>query len=983
MLSSAVVIAPRQESTTATTPGSCEETFEEGPTVLSSAKYMSVRDLGRLGWNVRASPWLPSAASSCTWDLQAPGVTSSCSNANSGSLQDPISRPIGGGDTFVEAPEREALSAPEEPFVDVVVAGVVGEEDAGHIGVDDTLCHDCDEEAQDGGALPAPPEPRAPPLRAKQRGRLSSHVRFLQHLFRGYRRQRPSAWSRRGGLKGLVVLRPVTMFRCRGGMCLAAQEEVEAQRQRGLEVIEHYSIYVDLLSRLKNRRARSYHPFAAAGADAEGVRRVRGVPFGSDLLDQPEFRAHFGERAFQVGDAAQRSTLEAVYRSWAPDVTLASPPCQPYSTADMQGATKAKRMIPLIRGYLESLGGLYAIENVKGAAKEMLPHAVLLYGSFFGLGVDRPRFFEANFPIVVDEYLRGPGLALRLRSCLGPRRKWRRLDPFGRPEALDCCRGNLYPIQGSHPAGFTVAEGAAAMGVDVTHMPFERLSQAIPPIYAQLVFALGCMEECRAAFGVPAITFDERLRDPRRAERTLRFWLRGAGGDAVDLGVELQPASRGDERAEVRESGAGGVGSGAQAVGAPTATSNLVERPETDAITDALVREVEFREVFYSRYGDFVQQWVEPGSYALLGTLLPDAGLLEDPIGPWLAGVSTHLQMRWERASPLLGDLVRVTGGEERGRVVLQLSAVDRYARRRLAEHGFRQIRRTLTGAPAFEGELDGSPARALQGSSWWVAGALPELKPPPQLDLDRAEAAMDARDRGQPSEPPERKEMRSFLPVPWDAERWTAAGLPESVQRMMSEGVRIRPEIEPPMADHPFYRWESDEAHMRAIMEADRHLSVGSLEYIPFEEVRGVAETAIVHPWVVARQGEKWRLCHDYSVGTNQYVATAPFALPSPWDVRPCIRADTHLAKYDIRDGFFHVPVHPDSRKYLVVRHPGTGRLMWAPRLPFGYVESPRLFCSLMEAIADVLRAEEASARVVDISDTRIHLTRETEGGG
>ena len=114
----------------------------------------------------------------------------------------------------------------------------------------------------------------------------------------------------------------------------------------------------------------------------------------------------------------------------------------------------------------------------------------------------------------------------------------------------------------------------------------------------------------------------------------------------------------------------------------------------------------------------------------------------------------------------------------------------------------------------------------------------------------------------------------------------------------------------------------------------------------MPFEEVRGVAETAIVHPWVVARQGDKWRLCHDYSVGTNQYVATAQFALPSPWDVRPCIRPDTHFAKYYIRDGFFHVPVHPDSRRYLVVRHPGTGKLMWAPRLPFGYVESPRLFC-------------------------------------
>ena len=571
------------------------------------------------------------------------------------------------------------------------------------------------------------------------------------------------------------------MFRCRGGMCLASEEEVEAQRQRGLEVIEHYSIYVDLLSRLKNRRARSYHPFA------EGVRRSRGVPFGTDHLDQPEFRAHFGDQAFKVGDAAQRATMESVVRSWAPDVILASPPCQPYSTADMQGATRAKRMIPLMRGYLESLGGLYAIENVNGAAKEMLPHAVLLYGSFFVLGGDRPRFFEANFPVIVDEYLRGPGLALRLRSCLGPRRKWRRLDPFGRPEPLDCCRGNLYPIQGSHPAGFTAAEGALAMGVDVTHMSFERLSQAIPPVYAQLVFALACMEACRTEFGVPAISFDARLRDPRRAERTLGFWLRGAGGDAVDLGVELQPAATegdaGGARGETAADGAGGI----SLAGAPTTTANPVERPDTDTVTDALVREVEFREVFYSSHGDFVQQWVEPEGYSLLGTLLPDAVRLSAPVGPWLAGASTHLQMTWDRARSLLGELTILVGGAARGRVVLQLPTLDRAARRLLSEHGFRRFRRSLSGDPRFTGADDGSPARSRHGSSWWVGGALPAMEPPPQLDLDRAEAAMDARDRGLPAEPPERKEMRSFLPVPWNPALWEAAGLPESVQKMMT----------------------------------------------------------------------------------------------------------------------------------------------------------------------------------------------------
>jgi hypothetical protein len=54
----------------------------------------------------------------------------------------------------------------------------------------------------------------------------------------------------------------------------------------------------------------------------------------------------------------------------------------------------------------------------------------------------------------------------------------------------------------------------------------------------------------------------------------------------------------------------------------------------------------------------------------------------------------------------------------------------------------------------------------------------------------------------------------------------------------------------------------------------------------------------------------------------------------------------------------------------------------MWAPRLPFGYVESPRLFCSLMEAIADVLRIEEASIRVVDRSETHVHLEYRSGGG-
>eukprot|EP00966_Prymnesium_polylepis_P123428 2853863-Prymnesium_polylepis.1 len=90
-------------------------------------------------------------------------------------------------------------------------------------------------------------------------------------------------------------------------------------------------------------------------------------------------------------------------------------------------------------------------------------------------------------------------------------------------------------------------------------------------------------------------------------------------------------------------------------------------------------------------------------------------------------------------------------------------------------------------------------------------------------------------------------------------------------------------------------------------------------MEYVPDGMVEEVAASSIVHPWVVVKQGEKWRLCHDYSCGTNKHVATAPFGLPAPWDVRHVLKPSSFMAKYDIRDGFFHVPVHPDSRRRLV----------------------------------------------------------------
>ena len=179
--------------------------------------------------------------------------------------------------------------------------------------VDETVCSPA-EEAIEMGVMPAPgtsPPPPTPPesfkwsrRRARRVGHLQAHVRFLQHMFRGYRRLRPGGWGTRGGLHSCPSpVRPVTHFRCRGGMCLAHESEYREMATRSASVADWYDQYALIYARLRKRAPRSYHPYSAAGSDALGVRQSHGVPFGTDHLPQPDFVAAFGSESFEVSDA--------------------------------------------------------------------------------------------------------------------------------------------------------------------------------------------------------------------------------------------------------------------------------------------------------------------------------------------------------------------------------------------------------------------------------------------------------------------------------------------------------------------------------------------------------------------------------------------------------------------------------------------------------------------------------------------------------
>ena len=378
-------------------------------------------------------------------------------------------------------------------------------------------------------------------------GDMAAHARFLQYYFRRSRAMRPGCW-RQGGLRGLVLYRPATTFGCRSGLNLAPRSAIAAQRERAGEVLRWYSNYVRLHRRLhRGRVPTALVTFCGEGGVSEGVHRAGGAAHGQDRRAMPRYEARFGKGHLSSGDSRNPQELRRLKRASGAFVTLASPPCKAHSAALMRGAPSEPKMIRETRAALREVGGLYAIENVVGAASE-LEGSRLLRGAYFGLNVDRPRLFECNFDLHVDRALKVGGDALRGGMCLGERRRWRRLDPFGRPDACACCSGNLWAVQGDKPFRCTPAECSAAMGLDDGHMSYEGMTQAVPPVYAELLFAQACMRDLEREFSLRPILFDEHEAAPEETRRRMAHLLQGAGAAAPSQGVELEralPAARG------------------------------------------------------------------------------------------------------------------------------------------------------------------------------------------------------------------------------------------------------------------------------------------------------------------------------------------------------------------------------------------------------------------------------------------------------
>ena len=220
-------------------------------------------------------------------------------------------------------------------------------------------------------------------------------------------------------------------------------------------------------------RPRLLDLFCGAGGAAMGYHRAGFEVVGVDIKPQPHYPFTFWEAD------AMSSLISGTWREF--DAIHASPPCQDFTTMSNRHRGKGGKadshvnLLTPARAVLAGIDKPWVIENVLGAKAKMRP-TLVLHGGMFGLGVDRPRYFESNVLLF-------PGS--------GPRT----VNPVG--------------VYGKAPDGrrlFTRADGSiqrAARSLEeareVMGMPWadwDGIREAIPPAYTewigrQLIAAVG------------------------------------------------------------------------------------------------------------------------------------------------------------------------------------------------------------------------------------------------------------------------------------------------------------------------------------------------------------------------------------------------------------------------------------------------------------------------------------------------------------
>ena len=100
---------------------------------------------------------------------------------------------------------------------------------------------------------------------------------------------------------------------------------------------------------------------------------------------------------------------------------------------------------------------------------------------------------------------------------------------------------------------------------------------------------------------------------------------------------------------------------------------------------------------------------------------------------------------------------------------------------------------------------------------------------------------------------------------------------------------------------------------------------------------------------FLVPKPGNRWRPVIDLSC-LNKFLAISKFKMEMPESIRASLRKNEWVTSIDLTDAYLHIPIHPQSHKYLRFFHKGVSYQFTS--LPFGLATAPLIFTSIVKEV-------------------------------
>ena len=181
----------------------------------------------------------------------------------------------------------------------------------------------------------------------------------------------------------------------------------------------------------------------------------------------------------------------------------------------------------------------------------------------------------------------------------------------------------------------------------------------------------------------------------------------------------------------------------------------------------------------------------------------------------------------------------------------------------------------------------------------------------------------------------------------------WQQLGADPWVVSTIREGYAIEFLQSPPLSSTPIYNLNSQHPQVR--VEIEKMIQKGALEKVQNPNSPGFYSRIFVVP----KKTGDLRPVIDLKL-LNTFLKPKPFKMETPQSIRRGLKKGMWVFSIDLKDAYFHIPIHPASRKYLRICLDQDVYQFRA--LPFGISSAPWLFTKIFKQIAVILRNRNIS---------------------